>query len=467
MMAGTVVSTASDDEVEAVETVIQGSQKAQYLARQKDSFMELGGGPQGWRPAPLEGIEHRYSPGDTLRMGKPQIIYHFAIPADYNEVYPYSAIIVRKHNADPDNADNQMNIQQLNHDVYCQLCGWAPLVNHWPILNDKRRLVVQVGSECVENFMGAGYLTKEVKKFRATKFREAFDSWIEGAQEECESHRGPSYKNKWGSMQAGWLPEEYFFFEKKLGKLEAKTLTTRKIVNIFKAAYELKLTIPGVAAQMIGLPDAITVRKVVEAPKSPTPVEQKPSAPPAPVVPTGPKQFQRTRSHGSIVELEVAQGWVEANFNKESRLWVPKEGATPKSAQPVAPVAPAAPSSRTDISTITTGVYETPDHTIYVVRPNRDGTRHYAKKLKQAPSERTTESGQHVNFDFEYDKGAIFKLKPEYRMSEERAKELTVLYGHCIVCGRTLKEAKSVERGIGPICIKLVRGKAASEETTA
>ena len=36
----------------------------------------------------------------------------------------------------------------------------------------------------------------------------------------------------------------------------------------------------------------------------------------------------------------------------------------------------------------------------------------------------------------------------------EEAKRLTILYGHCIVCGRFLKAGVSVERGIGPVCFK-------------
>ena len=100
------------------------------------------------------------------------------------------------------------------------------------------------------------------------------------------------------------------------------------------------------------------------------------------------------------------------------------------------------------------GVYELPNGEIYVVKPNRAKTRVYAMKLVESPSERLTETGTHVKFDFVYEKGAIYKIKPEYKMDIERAKELMIRYGRCIVCGRRLKVAESVERGIGPICIK-------------
>ena len=103
---------------------------------------------------------------------------------------------------------------------------------------------------------------------------------------------------------------------------------------------------------------------------------------------------------------------------------------------------------------VTMGVYELPTGEIYVVKPNREGTHFYAMKLVQVSGERLTEAGTHVKIDFEYEKGAIFRIKPEHKMSLARAKELMVLYKHCIVCGRKLKDATSVERGIGPVCIK-------------
>jgi len=103
------------------------------------------------------------------------------------------------------------------------------------------------------------------------------------------------------------------------------------------------------------------------------------------------------------------------------------------------------------------GAYEK-DGEIFIVKPTRDGQRLYALKLVEAPSERVTEAGEHVHFDFEYAKGAIFKLTEADKMPIERARQLMIRYGRCIVCGRRLKKAESVERGIGPVCIKYFRG---------
>lgn len=59
-----------------------------------------------------------------------------------------------------------------------------------------------------------------------------------------------------------------------------------------------------------------------------------------------------------------------------------------------------------------------------------------------------------MRIDFEYAPGAIKVIREEHRMDLERAKELAVQYGRCLNCGRKLKVAESVERGIGPVCIK-------------
>ncbi len=100
------------------------------------------------------------------------------------------------------------------------------------------------------------------------------------------------------------------------------------------------------------------------------------------------------------------------------------------------------------------GVYELPSGEIFVVKPNQERTRVYASRLVETPSDRVTEAGGHVKFEFKYAPGAIYQIRPDYRMPADRARELMIRYGRCIVCGRHLKVAESVERGIGPICIK-------------
>jgi hypothetical protein len=103
------------------------------------------------------------------------------------------------------------------------------------------------------------------------------------------------------------------------------------------------------------------------------------------------------------------------------------------------------------------GVYELEDGAVYIVKPTRDKQRIYAKRLVEINSTRLTESDDVVQIEFEYEAGAIRRIRLEHKMALERAKELTIRYGRCIVCGRHLKVAESVERGIGPRCLKSFR----------
>lgn len=68
----------------------------------------------------------------------------------------------------------------------------------------------------------------------------------------------------------------------------------------------------------------------------------------------------------------------------------------------------------------------------------------YAKRLV---IDEASQSGSFV-----YEAGLIRKLRESDRLTKERAAELGHLYGMCIVCGATLTDEKSIERGIGPIC---------------
>jgi hypothetical protein len=99
------------------------------------------------------------------------------------------------------------------------------------------------------------------------------------------------------------------------------------------------------------------------------------------------------------------------------------------------------------------GMYKV-NGTVYQVRPNREGTRLYAKKLVEFGGERLTETDDVIRMEFEYAPGAIYNISPDNRMSLEEGKALIIRYGKCICCGRKLKAAKSVEAGIGPICVK-------------
>lgn len=91
------------------------------------------------------------------------------------------------------------------------------------------------------------------------------------------------------------------------------------------------------------------------------------------------------------------------------------------------------------------GVYEI-NGDVFVVKWNQSKTRLYAKQWIR------TASGAHLD----YISGAIYRLHPCNRINYERALELSVEFSACCVCGKTLTDPKSVKRGIGPVCKRLL-----------
>lgn len=158
-------------------------------------------------------------------------------------------------------------------------------------------------------------------------------------------------------------------------------------------------------------------------------------------------------------KCRACSGWINAGEQIEySRETGAVHAACPVKVQPAAEASkpstyPGARASAPD-KNLVPGVYENANG-IFVVKPTReDKTRLYAKKMVQLNGDyRTTEAGTHVDFEFVYERGAIFSIKLTDRMTLERAKQLITLYGRCIACNRHLKAAKSVENGIGPVCI--------------
>lgn len=138
------------------------------------------------------------------------------------------------------------------------------------------------------------------------------------------------------------------------------------------------------------------------------------------------EQLQR---RGSLSDRQVAA--VMRDIEKADRRRASERGGAPAVTQP--------------------GVYKM-DGVIYVVKPNKEKTGLYAKRIRELNSTRLTEAGTVVEIEFDYMPGAVYDLKPEHKMPLDEAKQYTIRYGRCIVCGRELKKAESVERGIGPIC---------------
>lgn len=93
------------------------------------------------------------------------------------------------------------------------------------------------------------------------------------------------------------------------------------------------------------------------------------------------------------------------------------------------------------------GLYRADDGTVYKVQAARQSGHLYAKRLVVI---------EHGQASFEFEQGAIRKLRPEQRMTVEQAAAFGHQFGVCAVCGATLTDPVSVERGIGPICASRV-----------
>jgi hypothetical protein len=130
-----------------------------------------------------------------------------------------------------------------------------------------------------------------------------------------------------------------------------------------------------------------------------------------------------------------------------------------RNAPPVAPVAgqPGAPAPQAPrrLEIEDAGVYKLPDGAICRVQANREKTKVYAKRLTEIGGRRATEAGTRVHAEYVYEAGLVQRVAAEgVKLTLEEAKALTIRYGFCIRCGRHLTDAKSVEQGMGPVCIQ-------------
>jgi len=113
--------------------------------------------------------------------------------------------------------------------------------------------------------------------------------------------------------------------------------------------------------------------------------------------------------------------------------------------------APKTPVAR--IAVENSGVYVLPNGDIVKVQATKDKQRTYALRWHESPL-RALEAGGRVRGDYQYEQGLVQQVAAEGRkMTLEEAKAFIVKYGQCARCSRHLVAAKSVEQGIGPVCI--------------
>jgi len=85
------------------------------------------------------------------------------------------------------------------------------------------------------------------------------------------------------------------------------------------------------------------------------------------------------------------------------------------------------------------GIYRrAADGAMFRVQTSEEG-RNYAKLLLPAGG-------------WGYEKGAIYTLKAEERLTLAQLEEWGISTGVCAICSRLLSTAESVARGIGPVC---------------
>lgn len=124
--------------------------------------------------------------------------------------------------------------------------------------------------------------------------------------------------------------------------------------------------------------------------------------------------------------------------------WVKSTSLTENAPEPVAPVA------AVDLEP---GLYEQ-DGSIYKVQISKTSGKAYAKRLITFGGKRLMGDGEKANLEYEYAPGAARSLRPENKMDLEAAKRFGIEYGFCVRCGAFLRDADSVEAGIGPVCRK-------------
>ena len=137
--------------------------------------------------------------------------------------------------------------------------------------------------------------------------------------------------------------------------------------------------------------------------------------------------------------------------------WASRETALDEAS---APYAPAPQSEPARIAVEDAGVYALPDGTVVRVKANKAKTRTYASRWTPTKHlDRLMEAGAHEHGEYVYEQGLVAEVARSGRkLTLEEAKAHSIRYGQCVRCGRALKDGKSVEQGMGPVCIRYFQG---------
>ena len=98
--------------------------------------------------------------------------------------------------------------------------------------------------------------------------------------------------------------------------------------------------------------------------------------------------------------------------------------------------------------------YYVRDGEVFVVVENKAKTSTYAKRMTTYTDEGGANRGKWV---YAPGVGRDFAAAELVPLTVEEAAKLGRLYGICVICGATLTDPESVERGIGPVCAGKVK----------
>ncbi len=191
-----------------------------YRKRQRESFAYLDTKAEEWRAC------------DISAMNQATGEIEFNIP-NYTVVTPITDRLP---------ADELFNLQQQMEASgwakgICELCGALIKFPH-PIVHDGKKLVMNVGSECVNNYTNAGkQYQKKKRQFKDHLIKDKFRVWAPIAISDIWSK---------GRYSNGTFKPGYYKFMKTLesAKSDIDSLTPIKIHNFFKKAHSMGLNVP-------------------------------------------------------------------------------------------------------------------------------------------------------------------------------------------------------------------------------
>ena len=121
-----------------------------------------------------------------------------------------------------------------NSPKVCQLCGYKYLVYHYWLFNDKKFITIQVGSECVHNWVELKYQIRFVKYLNKLMVK-SFRPWLNVFFPEYRTKKHLTTFSKKDTK----LSVEMYDFSKSSYKDNPK-----KVKRIYKKAQKLGYTLP-------------------------------------------------------------------------------------------------------------------------------------------------------------------------------------------------------------------------------